>query len=541
MSFSCVLKTLAFVCAFAWTSSYNESDIMDYILNELETARSTDSFSSKDIPSSLSNRGVITDKWLTYIRELVSKFGNGNSMAEVLLHLHLNVKRAFHWCKPNQLSNYILAVNFTQDQKHRGLKKYYSIPCGKVVFSKSSTDQYRTYVHFISLARGEPSASVEFGLNLTIHSFISSEHKQYLTGDMTETMCSYVTLGIVYEHNTPSLSTSRRYIHCGEIIRKDMIFQQGKVGIVTGSKNPNATFQLTIYYQALSLASIVYADKPEDLYSYHSSSTFYPNLWYFEIPKIEAIIVSLIRWHIKAVIGQNINLVVSKTSECQDDLEAISIYDGPVKVYDEVVCTVTKEPAEPTAPSAQTKPTAQNEPPAQTEQSEPIVVLVSYTSTFNSIINYCLNIVQHPHIFFTFEVQSMNSTKIHVEHDQKYQLQVSSGTKAIYYRSWQFTSDAFIRLELAVLRQFRGLTQNCLFGGMVLNDIGNPFDLQHGSICTTYQGYEPLFSTPYWYFNRHGGVLTVYAFYNYFTIDIDLILTSQRCEGITNICSTHCM
>ena len=596
MGVSYVIKVLALVCAFAWTSSCNEFYTKGLILYHLETTE-MDYFSSKDIPISLLKRGVITDKWFTYIDELVSKFGNGHSMNEVLLHLHLNVKRAFHWCKPNMLPTYLQTVSYTN-------KKYKRIPCGKVVFSKSSTDKKKTYKHLITLAKENSTGFASIGLNLTIHSFISSEHKQYLTGDMIETMCQYVALTFECEHISSLITIFKRYVRCGEIIRKDMIFLQGSVAIITFSKNPNATFQLTFYYQALSLASNVYAAKPIDMYSYNSSSTFYPNLWYFKVPKIEAAIVSLVRWHIKAIIGQNINLVVFKTSECQDDLEAVSIYDGPVKVYDQLVCTASKEPTEPTAqtepaepakpaepressePPAQTKPAEPaeprepSEPPAQTEPAEPaepvepaepqepteppaqtepikptpsteptapinqlesIVSLVSYTSTFNSKINYCLNIVQNSHIFFTFEVQSMNSTRIHVEHDQKYQLQVSSGTNAIFYRSWQFTSDSFIRLELAALRHFRGLTYECIYGGMVLNDIGNLLELQYGSICTTYQGYEPLFSTPFWYFNRHGGVLTVYAFYKYFTIDIDLILTSQPCEGITNICSTHCM
>ena len=530
MAVYCALKTLAFVCAFAWISSSKGFTITDTILNKLE-ATGNDYFSSKDIPISLSKRGVITDKWFTYIIELASKFGNGKSMSEVFLHLHQNVERAFNWCKPNMTPNYIL--NFIGDEIIDE-DKYIHIPCGKVVFSKLSTEERRVYVYFIRLAQGDAyeDTYISFGLNLTIHSFISSEHKQYLTGDVRERECEYVILTILFRNQSPRWTTDRQYSWCGEILGKDMIFQQGMVGIVMGSKQPTDAFQLIIHYQALTLASNIYADASIDIYSYNSSSTFYPSLWFFDVPKIEAVLVSLVRWNIKAIIGQNINLVVSRTGKCHDELEAISIYDGPVKVYDQLVCTVTNEPTEPAESSAQTD---------QAEQAQMIIPLASYASTFNSQINYCYDIKQHSHIFFTFEVQTMASTRIHVEHDQKYQLHVASGTNTIYYRSWQFTSDFFIKLELTALRQFRGRTYECLYGGMVLNDIGNPLKLQYGSICTTYQGYEPLFTSPYWYFNRHGAVLTVYAFHNYFTIDMDLILTSQPCEGITNICSTHCM
>ena len=219
MGFSYALKTLAFVCALAWTSSYKELDTLNYTRYKLDTM-GIDYFSSEDMPISLSKRGVITDNWFTYIDELVSKFGNGNNMHEVLSYLHLNVKRAFYWCKPNRLPNYILDVKFAKVQMDRDLTKYQRIPCGKVIFSKLSTDQYRPYVHFIVLAKKNPSASVTYGLNLTIHSFMSSEHKQYLTGDMTETMCKYVTLAIVYQYETPRMRKSSTYYWCGEIIRK---------------------------------------------------------------------------------------------------------------------------------------------------------------------------------------------------------------------------------------------------------------------------------------------------------------------------------
>ena len=572
MGVSCALKAFAFVCAFAWIRSCRGVDSIDDILVKRHVQRiGSASFSSKDIPISISKRDVITEKWFRYIIELVSKFGNRNSMSEVFLYLHQNVKRAFNWCKPNMTPNYILNFTIAGDANYSD--KYDHIPCGKVVFSKLSTDKPKEHVYFIVLANGKQTTpledtytSVTFGLNLTIHSFISSEHNQYLSGDFIERMCNYVVLGIFYTYRSSRFKTTKRYYWCGEILGKNMIFQQGMVGIVTGSRNPMDSFQLIIHYQALNLEYHIYADSPIDIYSYNSSSTFYPNSWYFEVPKmvLVAVLVSLERWHFKAIIGQNIKLIVYQTSRCRDELEAISIYDGPVKVYDQLVCTVNKEPksqteqreqTEPTEQREQTEPTEQREQRERTEQTEqreqterstqtkqtnPTVPLISYTSTFNSQINYCLNIAQHSHIFFTFEVQTMASTRIHVEHDQKYQLQVASGTNTIYYRSWQFTSDSFIKLELAALRKFRGHTYECLYGGMVLNDIGNPLELQYGSICTTYQGYEPLFSTPYWYFNRHGAMLTVYAFYNYFTIDIDLILTSQPCEGVTNICSRLC-
>ena len=160
---------------------------MDNILTQLE-ATGNDYFSSKDIPISLLKRGVITDKWFTYIIELASKFGNGKSMSEVFLHLHQKVERAFNWCKPSMTPNYILnfAGNETLDKDI-----YIHIPCGKVVFSKSPTEEGRLYLYHIQLAQGDVYKDTysSFGLNLTIHSFISSEHKQYLTGDFIENEC----------------------------------------------------------------------------------------------------------------------------------------------------------------------------------------------------------------------------------------------------------------------------------------------------------------------------------------------------------------
>ena len=543
MAVFCALKFLALVYAFAWMSSCKGFTIMDIILQKLETA-GNEYISSKDIPISLSKGGVTTDKWFTYIIELASKFGNGKSTSEVLLHVRQNVKRAFNWCKPNMNPNYVL--NYTNSSGIIGEDKYFRIPCGKVVFSKSTAGEQKFYVHYIKLAYLDLNEDnyARFGLNLTIHSFMSSEHNQYLTGDVKESVCEYVVLAIVHQYRSSRWTLNKQYGWCGEILGKDMIFQHEIIGIIAGSKYPKDAFQLIMYYQAINIASNIYADTPIDIYSYNSSSTFYPNLWFFDVPKIEAVLVSLVRWYIKAIIGQNIKLVISKTGKCRNDLEAISIYDGPIKVYDQLVCSVTNKSTEPIEPTEPTEPlarTGHTEPSAQIEQAELVKPLISYTSTFNSQMNYCYDIKEHSHIFFTFDVQTTASTKIHVEHDQKYQLQVASGTNTIYYRSWQFTSDSFIKLELTALRQFSGHTQECLFGGMVLNDIGNPLKLQYGSICTTYQGYEPLFSTPSWYFNQHGGVLTVYAFHNYFTIDIDLTLTSQLCEGITNICSTHCM
>ena len=555
MAVSCALKTLTLVCAFVSISSLRWHSVRDYYQSKLEDT-GYDYFSSKEIPISMSNRSVITEKWFTYIIELASRFDKVKSISEVFLHLHENTQRAFNWCRPNETPNYI--INFTKDSELKELDIYNHIPCGKVVFSKLSTQENRKYAHFINLGPRRQTTTnkgthATFGINLTIQSFTSSEYKQYLTGNLKETMCQYVVLSIIYEFLTPENEKTYTDYWCGEILGKDMIFQQGQVGIFTGSKNPLDAFQLVMHYQALNFASDIYADRPIDIYSYNSSSTFYPRLWYSDRSNIEDVFVSLLRWHIKAIIGQNINLVVYKTSKCKDELEAVSIYDGPLKIYDQLVCVVTKEPSEPSAEKGQTGPSVETEPTGpsvergpserstQKEQAELIMPLVSYTSTFKSQIHYCFDVKQHSNIFFTFEVQAMASTRIHVEHDQKYQLQVSSGTNTIYYRSWQFTSDSFIRLELAALRLFRGRTYQCLYGGMVLSDIGNPLELQYGSICTTCQGYEPLFSTSYWYFNKHGGVLTVYAFYNYFTIDMDLILTSQHCEGITNICSTHCM
>ena len=493
-------------------------------------------FSTEDIPVSVAKLDVYKETWFRYIHELASRFGNRNSMPETLINLLKNVQKAYNWCKPNMQPNYIYRYYNDTNALNRE-KKYMHVPCGKIIIEKLSSDPDNRFRHTISLATVKqfyPTRDYrDFSTNLTIHSFTSTIHREYLTGHIQEFACNHTMLSMlsstmltlmyrsVYAHHYVDGSIQR----CGNMYHENFIFRTGIIVIYLATRNPIAEFQLTVYYQAVNLASYVESDSIIEIYSYNSLSTFYPNLanLYKGQSKFP---VHLVRWRIKAIIGQNINLVLYRLSSCNDDIEAVSIYDGPVKVFDQVVCTFNKEPTDQTASHAPTQSTVQ---------------LVSYRSTFTSKINYCLNIKRYSNIFFTFDVQTMASTKIHIEHDQKYQLQITSGANPIYYRSWQFTSDFFILLEITALRQFAGYEHGCLYGGMVLNDIGNPLELQYGSICTTYQGYEPLFSTPYWYFNQHGGVLTAYAFHNYFTIDIDLMLTSQLCEGITNICSTYCM
>ena len=495
-------------------------------------------FSSDDIPVSVARLNVYKEIWFRYILELASRFNNRNSIPETLIYLYKKVQKAYNWCKPDMHRNYIYKyINYTDvlDQK------YLHIPCGKIIFEKLSTDQTHRFKHAIWLANVDDKHYTheqdykDFNVNVTIHSFTSSVYREYLTGHPREVECKHIVLTILYSYVTRGHETYNIIKRCGNIQRQNFIFRQGLISISVASGNQLAEFQLIVYFQVVNLVSHIDSDYTIEIYSYNSSSTFYPNL--ATLYEGESIFpVHLVRWRIRAIIGQIINLELYRLSSCSDDLEAVSIYDGPVKVFDQLVCTFIKEPTDPTTSQAPTQSTASKAPTQST------VPLVSYNSTFTSKINYCLNIVRNTsNIFFTFEVHTMASTKIRMEHDQKYQLQVTSGTNTIYYRSWQFTSDFFILLELAALRQFGGYEHECLYGGIVLNDIGNPLDLQYGSICTTHQGYEPLFSTPYWYFNRHGGVLTVYAFHDYFTIDFDLILTSQLCEGITNICSTHCM
>ena len=495
-------------------------------------------FSSDDIPVSVTRLDVYKETWFSYIRELASRFGNRNSMPETLIYLHYKVQKAYNWCKPNMHSNYIYKnINYTNVTE----LKYMHVPCGKIILEKLSTDQRHRFRHSISLPMVEqysnfdPRDYKDFSTNVTIHSFTSPVYRQYLTGHPREVDCTRILLTILYSYTSEGHYRYGTVKRCGNIQRENFILKSGAIVISVISGNPLIEFQLIVYFQVVNLVSHIDSDYIIKLSSYNSSSTFYPNLAtpYKGESKFP---VHLVRWRIKAIIGQIINLEVYRLSSCDDDLEAFSIYDGPVKVFDQLVCTFIKEPTDPTASKPPTQSTASK---ALTQSTVP---LVSYNSTFTSKINYCLNIVRNTsNIFFLFDVHTMASTKIHMEHDQKYQLQVTSGTNTIYYRSWQFTSDFFILLELAALRQFVGYEHECLYGGIVLNDIGNPLDLQYGSICTTHQGYEPLFSTPYWYFNRHGGVLTVYAFHDYFTIDFDLMLTSQLCEGITNICSTHCM
>ena len=524
-----ILSYLKLLCTIVSTSQ-NDKDYNYYVESDFNDLKYLGNihFSSEDIPISASKRAVYKEIWFRYILELASRFGNRKNIPEIFLHLQKNVRKAHNWCESNMDPNYTHRDFNDTFKWTREVKEHQHLPCGNIIID----ERYKGYIHTILLPlvnRAVKYNSIEyaeFGINFTIHSLKSTTHYQYLTGHYRETSCAYADVAIVYgffHSGTYRFATIKR---CGEIQRENFIFHQRSIVIQVGRLSSTMKFQLIAYYQPVNLGYYVYAASTKELNVYNSTSTFYPNLRSPLADELPILYVYLIRWRIKAIIGQTIDLELYRLSSCNDDIEAVSIYDGPVKVFDQVVCTFNKEPTDPTASQAQTQSTVQ---------------LVSYRSTFTSKINYCLNIFRYSNIFFMFDVQTMASTKIHMEHDQKYQLQIASGANPIYYRSWHFTSDFFILLELTALRQFGGYEHECLYGGMVLNDIGNPLDLQYGSICTTYQGYEPLFSTTSWYFNRHGGVLTVYAFHNYFTIDIDLMLTSQLCEGITNICSTHCM